>query len=92
MGTGPGGDEAMSHKHKPSMHNNWFVPGPPLSHTNLVDDMNEGLWIGTQTLSTPLVHLKLSQLLNLSRLNKMNVCINMNWSQYIISGLRQYYK
>ena len=51
------------------MYNNWFVPSPPLSHTHLINDVNEGLWIGTQTLSTPLmVYLKLSQLLDLTRL------------------------
>ena len=52
----------------PSMYDNWFVASSPLSHAHLVDDMNEGLWIGAQTLSTPLIHLKLSHLLNLTRL------------------------
>ena len=67
------------------MHNNWFIPGPPLSHTHLVDDMNEGLWIGTQALSTPLVHLKLSQLLNLSRLKKNhNECVHQRESKQVI--------
>ena len=70
MGASYGGDEAMPHKHKPSMHNNWIVLGPPLSHTHLVDDINKSLWIGTEILSTPLVHLKQSQLLNLTGLKK----------------------
>ena len=78
MGANHGGDEAMSHKHKPSMHNNWFVPSPPLSHTHLVDDMNKSLWIGTEILSTPLVHLKLSQLLNLTGLNELMTCVNQH--------------
>ena len=50
------------------MYHNRFISGPPLSHAHLVDDMNEGLWIGAQTLGTPLIHLKLSHLLNLTRL------------------------
>ena len=50
------------------MYHNRFVSSPPLSHAHLVDDMNKGLSIGAQTLGTPLIHLKLSHLLNLTGL------------------------
>ena len=51
------------------MYHNGLIASPPLSHAHLVDDMNKALWIGAQTLGTPLIHLKLSHLLNLTRLH-----------------------
>ena len=60
--------------HIPSMNNNGFIPSPSLNHAHLVNDINKCLGIGTQTLSTPLLQLELSHLLNLTRLMIDYVC------------------
>ena len=49
------------------MHNNGLVSSLSLNLIHLVDDINQCLRIGTQTLSTPLLHLELSHLLKLIR-------------------------
>ena len=59
MGEGP---------NPPAMDHNGPVSGPPLYHQHLLNDVNDGMGGGAQTLRGPARHLELGHLVHLARL------------------------
>ena len=51
--------DIISLVHLQSVNNNWFVSRPPLNKKNFIDDVQDGLWIFTETLFCPVSHVEL---------------------------------
>ena len=52
----------------PSMNDDGFISGPPLDPSDLLNDVNDGSRISTETIRSPARQLELSHLLHLARL------------------------
>ena len=60
----------------PAMDHNGSVSGSPLYHQHLLNDVNDGMGGGAQTLRGPARHLELGDLVHLARLQdqRQEVC------------------
>ena len=50
------------------MNDDWFISSPPLDPSDLLNDVNDGSRVSTETIRSPARQLELSHLLHLARL------------------------